>query len=192
MGTVMKPMAILLAVALVFSTMPGAGGSLFAADKASDVTYAEFLLVKPGALTGKVLYTGGESPAAEVPVRVWSTTQEKFAYNTTTDEKGAYKLPELASDRYVVVYADRVGVDLRVDEKAKVAALPLNVVVPRGKALSGAEGMAGAVWGIGGLEGGTVLTSLLIVGGAAVTAVGVVVAVGGFGGGGHHRTIVSP
>ncbi len=186
MSATRKFVAVLAAVALVSSSTLGASGSVSAAGKSSKVKYIEFLLVKPGAFTGKVLYTDGKSPAAEVPVRVWSITQKKFVYNTTTDKKGAYKLPKLPADRYLAIYGDRVSVDLRVDEKAKGTPQPLDVIIPRGKAYAAGLGM-----GLGGIEAATVLNSLILVGVGAGTAIAIVAATDNLGDD-TKRRIVSP
>lgn len=130
--------AALLVVTVIFGFSGVIGGSLLADGKTSE-KYVSFLRVKPAEITGKVLYPDGKTPAASVPVRVWSSTQRKFVHNTTTDKDGVYKLPKLAADRYLVIYADRVSVDLRVDAKAEQSVQPLNVVIPRGKVLPAEE-----------------------------------------------------
>lgn len=197
MGTGRKFVAVLAAVALVCSSMLGAARAASEAAKATEVKYGDFLLVKPGEFSGKVLYTDGKTAAADVPVRVWSTTQKKFVHETTTDKKGEYKLPKLAADKYLVVYGDRVRVDLRVDEKAELSPQPLNVIIPRGKLYAAPEGGVGelgpSVLGLDEEGGGPTLRSVLFIGGGVVTAVGVVAAVAaGLGGGGGSKNVVSP
>ena len=197
MGLGRKFVAVLAAVALLCSSTMGATGPASEAGKAPEVKYSDFLLVKPGAFGGKVLYTDGKTPAAGVAVRVWSTTQEKFVHNTTTDKKGEYKLPKLEAGQYLVVYGDRVRVDLRVDEKAELSPQPLNVIIPRGKLYAAPEGGVGelgpSVLGLDEEGGGPTLRSVLFIGGGVVTAVGVVAAVAaGLGGGGGSKNVVSP
>ncbi len=185
-----KWVAWLVAVALVFSSTPGLSGPLFAADKTKAIKYREFLVVSPGEIIGKVLYPDGKTPAATVPVRVWSTSKKKFVFEATTDKKGAYKLPKLATDGYFVVYGDRVSVDLRVEEKAKQTLRWLNVIIPRGKVFFAAERQAGELWGELGLERAALLKSLILIGAGGATAVGIIAATGNLGE--ETKKIVSP
>ena len=196
MGQGRKVVAILAAFALLCSSTLGATSTASEVGKAPEVKYSDFLLVKPGAFGGKVLYTDGKTPAAGVAVRVWSVTEGEFVHNTTTDKKGEYKLPKLEADRYLVVYGDRVRVDLRVDEKAELSPQPLNVIIPRGKLYAAPEGgiagLAPTVLGLdlGGDAGIRTLQSVLFVGGGAATAVGVVALTGNLGD--ETKKVVSP
>lgn len=182
MGGVRKWLAMWVVAALIFGCVPQGSGLLYAAEKTNAAKYSEFLLVKPGAFSGKVLYTDGKTPATQVPVRVWNIAQKKFVQTAATDENGAYKLPELAPGRYFVVFGDRVCVDLRVDEKAKLAPQPLNVVIPKGKAYAAPEPEAMervVVAGGEGAEGSsTLLKGGIIVGAAGATAIGIAAGTG--------------
>jgi len=192
-----KPLAMAAVVALICSTFPRPADTLFAQQQsvpqpAPAVAYSQFMSVKPGPLNGLVLYTDGQTPAAQVLVRVWSVEQAKFVLDITTDDKGAYQISELAPGRYFVVFGDRVYVDLRVDEKAQFAGGPLNVIIPRGEVVfaqmapdqrfatlktlgnTKPEGEQAAIAGVP-------LRTLLIVGGGTATAVGTVVAINALG-----------
>jgi len=189
MDEVRKLVAVLVASALVFSSAIGPGGTLLAAEPETQTSYSQYLAVRPGEIAGKILYPDGKTPASKVPVRVWSVTKEKFILQTTADEKGAYRLPRLAAGRYLVVYGDRVSVDLRVDDEAKQTARTLNVIIPRGKVLA-ADREAGELWGMTGIERGTILTSVVVFGAGAATAIGIAAATDNLGE--ETKKIVSP
>ncbi len=190
MNEVRKSMAMLVALALVFSTAIGTGGSVSAAETGKEeMTYSQHLKIRPAEITGKVLFPDGKTVAAKVPVRVWSIAKEKFVHQTSTDEKGAYKLPKLAAGRYFLIYGDRVSLDLRVEEEARQISRTLNVIIPRGKVLA-ADREAGELWGLGGIERGTMLTSVIVFSGGVATAIGVTVATGNLGE--ETKKVVSP
>ena len=185
--------SVLTVVALLVALGPVSPRVLLAQEGQTGATvrYSQFLSVKPGPLSGRVLYPDGKTPAAKAPVRVWSVDQKKFVHQTTTDEKGNYKFPALKPGRYLVIFGDRVSVDLRVAETAKFGGKPLNIIIPRGQVFFAPEEMQVELLGEG--EGkGKLLPTLLIVGGLGATAVGVVALSGGFGGGGGGKKIVSP
>jgi len=163
-----------------------------ARESPASVQYWQSASLKPGLLEGRVLYTDGKTPAVEVPVRVWSAEQEAFTQATLTDQQGAYRLSELVEGRYLVVFADRVYMDLRVDQDAALGGVPLNVIIPRGQALFAQMALESqaAVLAVlaqdGGEEAGppnapevagSPLPTVLIYAGGAATAVGVVYAV---------------
>jgi len=87
-------------------------------------------------LKGFVFYADGETPAAEVPVRVWDVNQRKFIYETTTDDFGAYFLPRLEPGRYFLTF-DWLKLELEVlGNEATLIQQPHDVIViiPRGLA----------------------------------------------------------
>ena len=188
---------------LVFGSAPGFGVAVFAEEGAPGTKpastelskSAKSVAVKPGELTGRVLYPDGVIPAADAPVRVWSVAEKRSVYETTTDSSGNYKLPALKEGRYFLVFGDRVVVDLRVDASAKLTGQPINVIIPRGKALLSREEIAEelALLSEGKRPragGGRLLRTRLMYGGAALAAIGLGFAVTQDGDGG--RTIVSP
>ena len=189
-------------VSLVYGSAPGVGDVVFAQEGASGMKpastnlskFAKSVAVKPGEFTGRVLYPDGVIPAADAPVRVWSVAENRFVYETTTDRSGNYKLPALKEGRYLLVFGDRVVVDLRVDASAKLTGQPINVIMPRGKALLSREEIAEELARLGEgkgprAEGGRLLRTRLMYGGAGLAAIGLVgFAVAQDGG----RTIVSP
>lgn len=185
-------MSLLTALAVLLAWGPGSQGLLFAADGETPaaVKYASHLEMKPGPLNGQVLYTDGKTPAAKVPVRVWSVKEKKFVYETTTDDEGNYKIPELAEGKYLAVFGDRVIVDLRVSDAALPVKKPFNVIIPEGKPLLTREELVAELSGE--KEGvPRILRTVIIIGAATVTAVGVVALAGGFKGE-ERRRIVSP
>jgi len=161
------------------------------AGSAATVKYSQYLEIKPGELKGRVLYPDGKTPAAKVPVRVWSPKEKKFVQQTTTDEKGNYKLAALEPGRYLLIFGDRVSVELRVVKSAAAAARPLEVIIPRGRAFFSPEEMQVELAKEGG-GGESKLLKTLLIGGLVVTAVAVPLALSSGGGGHHHRGIVSP
>ncbi|MCK4282825.1 MAG: carboxypeptidase regulatory-like domain-containing protein, partial [Candidatus Brocadiae bacterium] len=101
--------------------------------QAGVVKYGQFVTVKPGELTGMVLYPDGKTPAANVAVRVWDVQKGRFVCDLRTDKAGLYKLPKLAPGRYFVVFGDRVNVILDVVAGTESSIDTLNVLIPRGK-----------------------------------------------------------
>ena len=184
--------SVLTVLTMLLVSGPGSSRLLMAAEgeTGAAVKYVRYLEVKPGELRGQVLYPDGKTPAAKVSVRVWSVEQKKFVHETVTDEKGNYTLPRLAAGRYLVVFGDRVSVDLRVVETASMVGKPLNVIIPHGQVFFSPEEMQAELAGEG-EGGGKLLRTLLIVGAAGATAVGIV-ALAGAGGGGGGRKVVSP
>ena len=66
-------------------------------------------------ITGFVLFSDGKTPANDVPIRLWSFAQEKYVYETETDDDGFYKLPKLPIGTYQLEF-DRIRVELRILE----------------------------------------------------------------------------
>lgn len=136
------------------------------------------LRIKPGELTGRVLYTDGKTPAAKAPVRVWSVGPKKFVFETLTDPTGAYKIPKLSPGRYVIVFGDRVRVEVVVaaaDDKLPTG--PLNVIIPRGRVLFYPAQVAKELAAGAGASTSAIaklLSAKVILIGATATAVGVV------------------
>jgi len=194
MGRVRGVVSVVLVVALVWVGGPLGGGRLWAQGSTAGVSYSQYLEMAPGELGGQVLYPDGKTPAVRVPVRVWSVQEKRFVYQTATDEKGGYKLPRLVPGRYLVLFGDRVSVELRVAETAGVLAKPLNVIIPRGRVFLTPEELELEVTGVGAEEEGRrrLLGTLLIVGAGAVTAVGLVAVAGGFEHAEKKKVIVSP
>ncbi len=113
-------------------------GEVFAEEQGSlvqagAVKYGQFVTVKPGELTGVVLYPDAKTPAANVAVRVWDVQKGQFVCDLRTDKAGLYKLPKLAPGRYFVVFGDRVNVILDVVDGTESSIDTLNVLIPRGK-----------------------------------------------------------
>ncbi len=189
-------LSVLTALAMLLVTGTGSPRLLLAVEgeTAAEVKYSSYLEVKPGELKGQVLYPEGKTPAAKVPVRVWSVEEKKFVHQTTTDEKGNYKLPALKPGRYLVIFGDRVSVDLRVSKEIEGAVKPLNVIIPRGQVFFAPGQMEVELVGeeAEGAEGDRLLSSLLIFGGGAVTAVGILWAAGALDREVEKKVIVSP
>lgn len=194
MGRVRGVVSVVVAVALLLVGGPGSPRVLLAAEggTAAEVTYSRYLEVKPGELGGQVLYPDGRTPAAKVPVRVWSVQEKKFVYQTTTDEKGHYTVPKLAPGRYLVLFGDRVSVDLRVVETATFAGKPLNVIIPRGRVFLAPEELELELAGEEEEGRRRLLGALLIVGAGGATAVAIVAVAGGFEHAAKKKAIVSP
>ncbi len=138
LGTRRRPICIVVGAALLCILILGPGRTLLAELMAGKVApeateYKQFVVVKPQELKGTVWYPDGKTFAAGVPVRVWSVELKNFVHETDTDENGAYTLPKLAPGRYLVCFADRVVVELRVEEAAESAASQLDVLIPHGK-----------------------------------------------------------
>lgn len=84
---------------------------------------------------GLVFYSDGETPAADLPVRIWDIEKREFIYETRTDENGFYKLPKLEPGRYYVTF-DWMKLELLVVEEKDTALIQqphdVIVVIPRG------------------------------------------------------------
>jgi hypothetical protein len=165
---------------------------LFGEGEAPAAPYSQSLTIKPGSLTGQVLYPDGETPAANVPIRVWSVVDKKFIYEGTTDEKGMYRIPALGPGQYVVIAGDRVRVEVVVSDAASTTGKPLNIIIPRGKAFFSTQELEAELAGGAAPGQEKLLRSVLVFSAAAVTAVGVLWATGALGGEGGGRNVVSP
>ena len=110
-GRLRGVVSVLTALAMLLVTGPGSPRLLLAAEgqTAAEAKYSSYVEVKPGALNGQVLYPDGKTPATKVPVRVWSVAQKTFVHQTTTDEKGTYKLPKLEPGPYLVIFGDTLS-----------------------------------------------------------------------------------
>ncbi|MFH0953724.1 MAG: hypothetical protein V1873_05300 [Verrucomicrobiota bacterium] len=86
-------------------------------------------------IQGLVFYSDGETPAADLPVRIWDIEKREFIYETRTDENGFYKLPKLEPGRYYVTF-DWMKLELLVVEEKETALTQqphdVIVVIPRG------------------------------------------------------------
>ena len=178
--------AVVVSVALLYSSMPWTGCLLFAAGTAAAAASSQVATISTQELSGKLLYPDGETPVAAAQVRVWSVAQKKFIYQTRTDAKGAYTLPQMSPGRYVLVYGDRVRVNLVVTAGKEPLLRFLNVIIPRGVPLVTEEQLAAELAGAtsGAVTAGVLLTAIIIAVAGGALAVGVVGAAGGFGGGG--------
>ena len=157
-----------VAVALAAALALG-GTAALAAPVPSDSGAEGVLTVKPATLAGKLLYSDQRTPVVNAVVRVWSVDKKKFVHETRTDEEGAYELPKLAPGRYILVFADRVRVNLVVDETKGLVDVPLNVVVPRGTALITPKQLAAELTKFpAGGQMSLATTGLIVLGGAAV------------------------
>jgi hypothetical protein len=167
--------------------------------------YGQVVQVKPGELSGKVIYPDGKTPAVETPLRLWSVQDSKFLYEGKTDEKGAYRVGPLENGRYLMVFGDRVFVDVQVDASASSETRTLDVIVPHGQAVfarmepekkAAVLTLVGAAQGEGeekSKEGGGLLPAVIIGAGAGATAVGIVWAVEELNEEDHHgKRMVSP
>ena len=131
-----KWLALALCVSLLFGSMPGVQCLLFAQEEAPPLLISKtktFLEVGLEELSGTVFYSDLRTRVTGSPVRVWSRKDNKFVYETTTDEKGAYKIPVLPEGYYYVVFGDRLILEILVDASVRRVGRPHNVVVPRGK-----------------------------------------------------------
>jgi hypothetical protein len=182
---------LLMVLGMLLMSGPGSRGVLCAAQGESTATvkYSQYLEVRPGELKGQVLYPDGKTPAATVPVRVWDLSEKSFVHQTSTDEKGQYNLPTLKEGRYLLIFGDRVSVDLRVVESGDTKTRMLDVIIPRGRAFFSPEEMQVEL-AEEGSGGNRKLLNALILAGLVATAVAVPIALHD-GGGGHHG-VVSP
>ena len=165
MQDVRRQVVMALVIVLAIGATAAVAGPLPSAWETSK----SILVLKPAPLKGKVVFSDRTTPAAKVPVRVWSVEHKKLVHETTTDAAGAYTLPKLREGRYILVYADRVRVDLVVDQAKGRDALPLNIIVPRGRSFISKKMLAAELARAGGAGGSSLKPVLMGVaaGGAA-------------------------
>jgi len=70
----------------------------------SDARAAAFYSMHPADISGLVLYTDGETPAENVPVRVWDAHKREFILETETNEHGRYLLKALEPGEYYLTF----------------------------------------------------------------------------------------
>lgn len=70
----------------------------------TDVGAAAFYSMHPADIAGLVLYTDGETPAENVPVRVWDAQKREFILETETNEHGRYLLKALEPGEYYLTF----------------------------------------------------------------------------------------
>ena len=121
---------VILAVALLYSTTPGAERWLFGAVPESATVQTQVVNIS-APLGGKVLYPDGKTPAANVSVRVLSVPDNKEVFKTRTDANGFYKLQKFPPGRYAIIYDNRVQVNMLVVSGTEPALKFLNVIIPR-------------------------------------------------------------
>lgn len=98
--------AVLLALAL----MPARGAGL-----------SPHMELIPEEVNGVVLFPDGQTPVADLPIRVWDADQEKILFRTSTDRDGIFKLPEVPTGR-LFIYVGRMRIEVRVLDRAINAA----------------------------------------------------------------------
>lgn len=82
---------------------------------------------------GFVFYADGQTPAVEVPVRVWDLKERKFIYETLTGKDGSFQLPKFEPGQYYVTF-DTLRLDLAVapiDEAKAQQPHDIVVILPR-------------------------------------------------------------
>ncbi|MGD9872966.1 MAG: carboxypeptidase-like regulatory domain-containing protein [Kiritimatiellia bacterium] len=65
---------------------------------------AAFYVLKTADISGLVLYTDGETPAENVPVRIWDAQKREFIHETETNAHGRYILPSLEPGEYYLTF----------------------------------------------------------------------------------------
>ena len=120
--------AVLVAYSIGVLLMPAVIASIQTSPIYSEVVSAK--------VTGFVFYADGQTPAGDVPVRVWDIDKREFVFQTRTDPNGFYELPKLDPGKYYVTF-DWVKIELVVTENsATMLQQPHDVIViiPRGLA----------------------------------------------------------
>lgn len=122
----------LILFALLFSAAPESGMA-----KLTEPAY--FYRVVTAEVQGLVFFSDGQTPAVDVPVRIWDLEKREFIYETTTDQYGGFYLPKLDPGRYYITF-DSIRLELEVLPKttqlASLAQQPhdIIVIIPRGTA----------------------------------------------------------
>lgn len=121
--------SISVALAVLMAWLP-----CFEAAAAMRYEPGAFSKVITAEVQGLVFYSDGETPATDLPVRIWDIEKREFIYEDMTDENGYFELPKLEPGRYFVTF-DWMKIELLVVEKASVVAQQphdIVVVIPRG------------------------------------------------------------
>jgi len=156
-----------------------------AEDQPVNMRYGQVVVADVGDLSGRVIYPDGKTALPKAVVRVWSVQDAKFVQEVLTDKEGAYTVKNLTPGRYIVVFGDRVVVDLRVQKAPKAAVQKLDVICPHGKtvfAQMAMERKAAVLTTMGAAEegekaGGGLLKTVVVGAGGTATAVGIVAAI---------------
>lgn len=64
-------------------------------------------------IVGLAVYPDGETPAEDVPVRVWSVDRKEMIYRSRTDENGNFRIPRLESGQNYL-FVGRVRINLKI------------------------------------------------------------------------------
>jgi hypothetical protein len=123
-------------ISFLLSSIPGLQQSLLAQERRPRRIIRKiksFIEVQPEELRGLLLYSDEKTPVSSAPVRVWSTSENRFIYATRSTKRGAYRIPKLAEDFYYFIFADRVILEIVVDASSERANHPLYVIIPKGK-----------------------------------------------------------
>lgn len=85
---------------------------------------------------GFVFYADGQTPAVDVPVRLYDIAHREFIYHTMTDDFGSYVLPRLEPGRYFLTF-DWLKLELEVKPLGRGEVQQPHdviVIIPRGLA----------------------------------------------------------
>ncbi|OGV66984.1 MAG: hypothetical protein A2498_09340 [Lentisphaerae bacterium RIFOXYC12_FULL_60_16] len=109
------------------------GGSVFAQEGGAQV---QFL---PQQIIGMVLYPDGQTPVADLPVRLWDVKQKRVLVRSETDEQGRFQIPRQVEGDFML-FVGRLVVDLRILKAAGAAVAQRHdmvMVLPRGMLVPG-------------------------------------------------------
>ena len=88
----------------------------------------------PYDIVGVALYPDGETPAVNLPIRVWDIERKKFIYRARTDHEGVFRVAQLDPGK-CHLFVGRVKINLMMLARKQVALLQhhdIIVVLPRG------------------------------------------------------------
>ena len=99
--------------------------------------------LSPEKIVGVALFPDGETPVANLPVRMWDMAAKKFIYRTRTNKHGVFNVPRLGNGLHSL-FVGRVKIDLCVLSKGVSGAAQHHdvvVVIPRKMVVSSHPGI---------------------------------------------------
>lgn len=89
-------------------------------------------------IVGVALYSDGQTPIVDLPVRVWDSDSRTIVYRTRTDRDGIFRIPKIgAGNCYVFVGRARINLtllamhgDLLVQRHDIVVVMPRGMLIP--------------------------------------------------------------
>ena len=63
-------------------------------------------------ITGVVVFSDGETPVRDLPVKIWSLDRKKMIYRSRTDQDGGFRVPRVTDER-CYLFVGQVKINMR-------------------------------------------------------------------------------